>query len=79
MIKRVKKVLNIAKYVCLGLLVTFAISMMVFTIVSVNTFNRNDRSILGYRIYIVMSDSMRKTDFSAGDLIFVKKVEPASL
>jgi signal peptidase I len=30
-------------------------------------------------MYIVNSDSMKKTDFDAGDLIFVKEVDPASL
>jgi len=56
-----------------------AVSMMVFTVVSVTTFNRNDRSIFGYKMYIVNSDSMAKTDFDAGSLIFVKEVEPQTL
>ena len=53
--------------------------MMVFTIVSVNTFDRNDRDLFGYRCYIVVSDSMSKTDFNAGDLILVKEVDPTTL
>lgn len=52
---------------------------MVFTIVSVTTFNRNDRHLFGYRAYVVTSDSMSKTDFDAGDLILVKNVDPATL
>jgi len=56
-----------------------AVFMMVFTIVSVNTFNRNDRSIFGLRCYIVLSDSMAATDFDAGDLVLVKKVDPTTL
>ncbi len=74
-----KKVLNIVKTVFLWLTVLTAVAMMVFTIVSVNTFNRNDRDIFGYRCYIVLSDSMSATDFDAGDLVLVKEVDPTTL
>lgn len=53
--------------------------MMIFTIVSVSTFDRTDRSLFGYKAFIVLSDSMSKTDFSAGDLALVKEVDPATL
>lgn len=56
-----------------------AVFMMVFTIVSVNTFNRNDRDLFGMRFYIVLSDSMSATDFNAGDLVVVKEVDPTTL
>ena len=49
------------------LVVLLAVFMMVFTIVSVTTFNSNQRTLFGYRALIVMSDSMSATDFSAGD------------
>lgn len=52
---------------------------MVFTVVSVNTFDRNDRDIFGLRCYIVLSDSMSATDFDAGDLVLVKEVDPTTL
>ena len=74
-----KKVLNVIKNVLVWLVVILAVFMMIFTIVSVNTFNRNDRSIFGYKAYIVTSDSMSKTDFDAGDLILVKEVAPSTL
>ena len=74
-----KKVLNVAKTVFLWLTVLLAVLMMIFTIVSVNTFDRNDRDIFGYRCYIVLSDSMAATDFNAGDLVLVKKVDPSTL
>lgn len=61
------------------LLVVFTVAVMLFTIISVNTFNRNDRDIFGYKAYIVLSDSMKKTDFDAGDLVFVKQVDPTTL
>ena len=74
-----KKVLNIIKTIFVWAVVALAVFMMIFTVVSVTTFNRNDRSFFGYRIYIVNSDSMAATDFDAGDLIFVKEVDPSTL
>ena len=53
--------------------------MMIFTVVSVNTFDRSDRSLFGLKMFIVLSDSMSKTDFDAGDLVLVKEVDPKDL
>lgn len=61
------------------LIVALAVFMMIFTIVSVTTFNRNDRDLFGYKAYIVNSDSMAATDFAAGDLIFVKEIYAGDL
>lgn len=61
------------------LVVLLAVFMMVFTIVSVTTFNSNQRTLFGYRALIVMSDSMSATDFSAGDLVLTRYVEPDTL
>ena len=74
-----KKALNILKTTLVWLIVLLAISMMIFTVVSVTTFNRNDRDLFGFKMYIVNSDSMAKTDFKAGDLILVKEVDPTKL
>lgn len=74
-----KKTINAIKNFIVGLITALAVFMMIFTLISVATFNRNDRQILGYRAYIVKSDSMSATDFDAGDLILVKQVEPAEL
>ena len=74
-----KKVMNIIKTTLVWLVVLLAVSMMIFTVVSVTTFNRNDRDLFGYKMYIVNSDSMAKTDFDAGDLILVKEVNPNTL
>jgi signal peptidase len=73
------KVFGIIKKVLVWLVVLTAVAMMIFTVVSVNTFNRNDRSLFGYKMYIVNSDSMAATDFNAGDLILVKEVDPSTL
>lgn len=74
-----KKVLNNIKNIFTWLVVILAVCVMIFTIVSVNTFDRSDRSIFGYKAFIVLSDSMSKTDFDAGDLILSKEVEPSTL
>ena len=74
-----KKALNIVKNALVWLVIAVAVFMMVFTIVSVTMFNRNDRDLFGYKMYIVNSDSMAKTDFKAGSLIFVKEVDPTTL
>lgn len=74
-----KKALSIIKTTMVCLVVALAVFMMVFTIISVTTFNRNDRDLFGYKAYIVNTDSMSATDFDAGDLIFVKQVKPSAL
>jgi len=61
------------------LITIIAVGMMIFTIVSVRTFNRTDRTLFGYGAYIVLSDSMAATDFSAGDLVLTKQVDPSTL
>lgn len=70
------KVLNAAKNIFTWLLVAAAACMMVFTIVSVTTFDRNDRDLFGFKAFICRSDSMKATDFASGDLVFVKEVSP---
>ena len=74
-----KKALAIIKTTMVWLIVALAVFMMIFTVISVTTFNRNDRTLFGYKAYIVNSDSMAATDFAAGDLIFVKEVDPSTL
>ena len=74
-----KKALNIIKTTFVWLFVLMAVSMMIFTVISCTTFNRNDRSIFGYKMYIVNTDSMAATDFNAGSLILVKEVDPSTL
>lgn len=74
-----KKILNIIKNIFVWMVVLLAVGMMIFTVISVSTFDRNDRDLFGYKMYIVNSDSMSKTDFDAGDLILVKEVDPSTL
>ena len=74
-----KKAWGIISTVFVWIMVIVAVFMMIFTIVSVNTFNRNDRDLFGLRFYIVLSDSMSATDFDAGDLVVIKEVDPSTL
>ena len=62
-----------------NVMMVIAVCMMVFTFVSVNTFNRQDRNLLGYKAFIVLSDSMKATDFDSGDLVITKNVDPTTL
>ena len=74
-----KKAWKIISTALVWMVVAVAVFMMIFTIISVNTFDRNDRDIFGFRCYIVLSDSMSATDFDAGDLVLVKEVDPTTL
>ena len=78
-----KKILNIALKVVTWLLVAFTIFMMIFTVVTVTTVDRNDRSIFGVKFYIVQTDSMSLSEnnkdmdvhFNAGDIVLIKDVK----
>ena len=75
-----KKTLNIALKVFTYLLVAFTVFMMLFTIITVTTVDKNDRNIFGYKFYIVQTDSMSLSEknpdaeiyFDAGDMIVSK-------
>ena len=74
-----KRIWNMITNVLVWAVALFAVGMMIFTVFSVNTFDQNHRSVFGYKAFIVRSDSMSKTDFDAGDVIFVKDVDPTTL
>lgn len=74
-----KKFLNVVSKFLAAILAVIAVGMMIFTIISVTTFNRNDRELFGYKAFIVLSDSMSATDFNAGDVVLVKEVDPTTL
>lgn len=74
-----KKALTIIKDILVWLVVILTVGIMIFTVISVNTFDQNNRSIFGYKFFISLSDSMSATDFDAGDVIFIKEIDPAIL
>jgi len=77
---KTKKIVNISLKVVTWLLIAFTVFMMIFTIVTVTTVDRNDRSIFGVKFYIVQTDSMSKSEnnkdmdihFNAGDIVLIK-------
>lgn len=73
------KALKIIRNVVVWLIVALAAAMMIFTIVSVATFDRADRNLFGYKAFIVLTDSMKATDFDAGDLVLIKEVDCSTL
>ncbi len=77
--KKIKRILRLINSIITWIFATIAVAMMIFTIVSVSMFDRTDRNLLGYRAFIVLSDSMKKTDFASGDLVIVKEVNASTL
>lgn len=74
-----KKALEIAKSVLVWVVVAFAVIMMIFTLISVNTLDQNERGLFGFKFFIAQSDSMAATDFDAGDIVIAKKVDVKDL
>lgn len=74
-----KKTLNIVKNVLVWTIFAIAVAMMIFTIISVNTFDQNNRDLFGFKAFTVRTDSMSATDFDAGDIVFTKNVNPDTL
>ena len=78
-----KKFLNICVKLFTWLLVAFTVFMMVFTIFTVTTVDRNKRDVFGYKFYIVRTNSMSLSEknqhldihFDAGDIVVVKNPE----
>lgn len=81
-----KKALGIITKVLSWILIAITAFMMVFTIFSVLTFDRNDRNLFGIKFYVVLSDSMSpsennkddKVHFNAGDIVLIKTADNAS-
>ncbi len=79
----VKKILNISVKVLTWILVAFTVFMMIFTVVTVTTVDKNERDIFGYKFYIVQTDSMSPSEnnkdmevhFSAGDIVIIRNCD----
>ena len=74
-----RTVFTVVRDVLVGLIAAFAVCTMIFTVISVTTLDRSERTFLGYKAFIVLSDSMKATDFESGDVVLVKPVNPATL
>lgn len=73
-----KKAGKIAVRIVSILILLFAVFIMVFTIISVSTVNKDEADFMGYKPFIVLSDSMQE-DFEVGDMVVSKEVDPATL
>lgn len=74
-----RSVWNTISLIASRALLVVSIIVVIFTVFSTIMFNKDDREIFGVKMYVVLSDSMKKTDFAAGDLILVKEVDPKTL
>ena len=80
--EKTKKLVNIGTKVTTWLLIAFTVFMMIFTVFTVTTVDRNERSIFGVKFYIVTSNSMSKSEnnkdmnihFNAGDIVLIKNL-----
>lgn len=72
-----KKALDIAVRIITSVILIFSVCVMIFTVISVNTVGK-DADFLGYKPYIVLSDSMRDT-FAVGDLSVSVQTDPETL
>lgn len=81
----VKKALGIVSRVLTWIVIAVTVFMMIFTVFSTLTFDRNDRNLFGIRFYIVLTDSMSPSEnnkddevhFNAGDIVLIKNVKDA--
>ena len=73
-----KQKIELIKTILTWCVVAIAVIMVIFTFFSLTTLNKNDRNIFGWKFFIVASDSMSKTDFDAGDIIFIKQIDDPS-
>ena len=70
-----KKTLSIFRKIFTVFLFILVVAIMIFTIFSVTTFNKEEGGgVFGYKFFIVLSDSM-KGEFNTGDVIVVKEVD----
>ena len=74
-----KKVLGILKTVLVWIILVVSVLMMLFTVISTTMFDNAEKDIFGYKFMVVLSDSMSKTHFDAGDVIIVKEVNKKDL
>jgi signal peptidase I len=61
------------------LFIAFAVYMMFFTIITVKNLNNDtEKGFFGYKMFTVLSDSM-KPEFQAGDIVIIKMIDPKDL
>ena len=79
MTEKTRKRLSVVKAFLVWLVVAVTVFIMVFTLVSVTMFDQNNRHVLGFKFFVVRTDSMAATDFDAGDIVISKNVDIRTL
>ena len=82
---KTKKILTLSTRIVAWVLVAFTVFMVLFTVITVTTVDKNDRVLFGRKMYIVQTDSMSPSEknkdmdvhFKAGDIILVKELTTA--
>lgn len=72
------KTWSVIKDVLTWALVVITVLMVIVTLI-LSAVDGDNKKIFGVRMMTVLSDSMKATDFKAGDIIFVKDVDPSTL
>ena len=70
---------NTAGQILTWIIILIAFSVVLFTVFTLRSADVNGRSVFGVRAFVVLSDSMSATDFSSGDLIVSRSVDPYEL
>ena len=73
-----RKIFNLITKILIPVIFIIAVLFAIITCFTLMC-QKEQRSILGYYSLIVKTDSMKATDFAAGDLIFIKKVKSSAL
>ena len=80
-----RKAFEMIRSVLVWVIILSAIVLMLFTVFSVTALEKEERSLFGYRAFVVLSDSMSKVYpdgrgyFNAGDVVVSKVVDPETL
>ena len=74
-----KKLFKIISNLITYLIMIVALFAVVFAVFTAKTLNNTKQSLFGWKFFVVLSDSMSATDFSAGDMIVVKEVDVNTL
>ncbi len=73
-----KRIKTVVKKVTTIILLIVAAFMLIFTIMAMNVNKDYDNGLMGYKFFVVLSDSM-KPKFQSGDIVITKVVNPDSL
>lgn len=73
------KKLSVIETVLICGLFAVVICVTVLSIFSATVLNHRDQGVFGYKVFTVLSNSMKATHFEAGDIVFSKEMDPSML